>query len=331
VFKIVGEASAGNIFDRTVEEGEAVRVMTGGMIPSGADAVVPVEHATELDESQVQFTGSVRVGQYVRCRGEDIKKGDIALRSGQRLTPGAIGVLASMGYKRVRVYKQPDVSIIATGDELVDVDEEPGDGQIRNSSSYALAANVINAGAKPHICGIVPDKRKRLRKAIEGALDADVLLITGGVSVGKYDFVKDILADLGVEMCFWKVNIKQGMPLVFGIYDRTLVFGLPGNPVSTGVTFLQFVRPALLKMCGREDVISATQRAIMDHDFTKSDGKRHFLRGIAERQDSILHVVTTGSQSSGAMSSLSKANCLIIVPESTTAIRAGDSVEIEML
>ncbi len=331
ILEIVGESSAGNVFSEGIKSGQTVRVMTGGMIPDGADAVVPIEHATQLDEEHVQFTEAIRSGQHIRKRGEDIAKGDIALHSGQLLTPGAIGMLASMGYKRVRVYKRPDVNIVATGDELVDVDEEPGDGQIRNSSSYALAAGVVQAGGVPHIRGIVPDKRKRLRKEIKEALDAEVVLITGGVSVGRYDFVKDILAELSVEIHFRKVNIKPGMPLVFGTYEETLVFGLPGNPVSSGVTFLQFVKPALLKMCGREDVVPMRHSAVMDQEFKKSDGKRHYLRGIADRRDGILHVVTTGTQSSGVMSSLSKANCLIMVPEEVTMLCKGDPVEIELL
>ncbi len=331
ILEIVGESSAGNVFSEGIKSGQTVRVMTGGMIPDGADAVVPIEHATELDEEHVQFTDAIRSGQHVRKRGEDIAKGDIVLHSGQLLTPGAIGMLASLGHERVRVYKRPDVNIVATGDELVDVEETPGDGQIRNSSSYALAASVVQAGGDPHIRGIVPDKRKRLRKEIKEALDAEVVLITGGVSVGKYDFVKDILAELGVEINFWKVNIKPGMPLVFGTYEKTLVFGLPGNPVSSGVTFLQFVRPALLKMCGREEVSPMRHSAVMDQEFKKSDGKRHYLRGIADRRDGILHVVTTGTQSSGVMSSLSKANCLIIIPEDVSLLRKGDPVEIELL
>ena len=183
----------------------------------------------------------------------------------------------------------------------------------------------------PRILGIVPDKRKQLRKNIREALDSDVLLITGGVSVGKYDHVKDVLTEVGVDIKFWKVNIKPGMPLVFGTHKKRLVFGLPGNPVSTGVTFLQFVRPALLRMSGRDDVLPMKHIAVLDEEFTKKDTKRHYLRGIAQRCDGVLHVVTTGTQSSGAMSSLARANCLIVIHEDVTLLKKGSSVEIEML
>lgn len=328
---IVGESSAGDPFGGVVESGQAVRVLTGGMMPAGADAVVPIEHATEFDGQHVQLTKAINSGQCVRIQGEDIKNGEAALRMGQTLKPGAIGVLAAMGYQRVRVYKRPRVNIIATGDELVDIGEEPGPGEIRNSSSYALAADVASTGGVPRICDIVPDKPKRLRRKIEDALHTDVLLVTGGVSVGKYDFVKDILEELGVQISFWKVNIKPGMPLVFGKRKKTLVFGLPGNPVSTSVTFLQFVRPALLKMCGQEEVLPAKYNAVLDQEYRKADGKRHFARGVIERRDGVLYVVTTGNQSSGAISSLSKANCLIIIPEEATLLRKGDQIEIELL
>jgi molybdopterin molybdotransferase len=331
VLEVVGESSAGNVFAGAIKSGQVVRVMTGGMIPKGADAVVPIEHAAVLADERVQFTKAAISGQHIRKYGEDIKSGDVVLHAGQRLTPGSIGVLASLGYRRVRVYEKPCVNIVATGDELVDVDDEPGQGQIRNSSSYALAAHVTNAGAVPRILGIVPDKRKQLRKNIKEALDADVLLITGGVSVGKHDYVKDILAEVGVDVKFWKVNIKPGMPLVFGTYKKKLVFGLPGNPVSTGVTFLQFVRPALLRMSGLNDVLPIKHTAVLDEDFTKKDAKRHYLRGIVQRCDGVLHVATTGTQSSGAMTSLAKANCLIIIPEEATSLRKGSSVEIELM
>jgi molybdopterin molybdotransferase len=158
-----------------------------------------------------------------------------------------------------------------------------------------------------------------------------VLLVTGGVSVGKYDFVKETLDDLGVEIKFWQVNIKPGKPLVFGRKKKTLVFGLPGNPVSTGVTFLQFVRPAILKMSGRKELFPMKHSALLDHDLSKSDDKRHFLRAIAVQQNGELHVATTGTQSSGAMSSLSRANCLIVIPEGITALRKGERVEVEFL
>lgn len=331
ILKIVGESSAGNVFERRIKSGEAVGIMTGGLIPGGADAVVPIERVTILDGGRVRFTDSVKPGQHVRKRGEDVRKGEVVLPVGRRITPGSIGVLASMGHTRVRVYEKPRVAILATGNELVDTDNRPSKCQVRNGTSFMLAAYVHAEGGDPRLLGIAPDRRRRLRNRIKKSLDNDILIVTGGVSVGKYDFVKRVLKDLEVEIKFWKVNIKPGMPLVFGKHKDMLVFGLPGNPVSTGVTFLQFVRPALRKMVGCEDVLPMRHTATLDQDFAKADGKRHYLRGIARQHKSVLHVAMTGTQSSGAMSSLSKANCLIIVPEEQNELRRGDTVEIEFL
>ena len=331
ILKIVGESSAGNAFGGRIGSREAVRIMTGGMIPDGADTVVPFERVRELDGKLVEFTAYSKSGQHVRKRGEDVRKGEIVLPAGGLVTPGSIGVLASLGYTEVRVHKKPTVAIFASGDELVDVGDRPSRGQIRNGTSYMLAADVLSEGGQPEVCGIVRDNRTELRKKIGQALDNDMVLVTGGVSVGKHDYVKSVLEDIGVRIKFWRVNIKPGMPLVFGMHGRTLVFGLPGNPVSTGVTFLQFVRPALRRLLGRKDLWPMRHAAILSESFAKSDGKRHYLRGIARRQNSALRVTTTRTQSSGAMSSLSRANCLIIVPEKIKRLHRGDNVEVEFL
>lgn len=331
VLKIVGESSAGKVFSRRIKSTQAVRVMTGGVIPGGADAVVPKEDAMELDGERVQFTRPASPGQYVRRRGEDIRRGEVVLKAGVPLTPPSLGVLGALGYETVQVGGKPLVTIVATGDELVGPGEKPARGQIRNSTSCGLAGYVLEAGGVPRIMGIARDRGKTLRSKLKVALRADVLLITGGVSVGKYDLVKETLLELGVDIRFWKVNIKPGKPLVFGVRGRTLVFGLPGNPVSTYVTFLQFVRPALLRMAGIRTVQTLRHSAVLDQDFSKSDGKRHFLRGVASQRNGEMHVVTTGTQSSGAMSSMAKANCLIVVAEDTSILRKGQKVDIEML
>jgi molybdopterin molybdotransferase len=194
-----------------------------------------------------------------------------------------------------------------------------------------LQGYVRQAGGKPRLLGIVGDKKRRLRRAIERGFDGDILLITGGVSVGKYDLVGEVVQKLGVRIKFWRVNIKPGKPLLFGTFGRTLVFGLPGNPVSTGVTFLQFVRPALAAMLGQTGHERLRLHAILDEPLTKQDGKRHFVRGVAAVTNGALHVATTGSQSSGMVSSLGKANCLIILPENVRNVRKGSKVEVEFI
>jgi molybdopterin molybdotransferase len=328
---VVGEASAGNVFGAKLRSGEAVRIMTGGKIPAGADSVVPIELVTMPDDRHVRFESPVKRGANIRRAGEDIARNTRALKKGEVLTPARLGILAALGYAKVRVAQRPKVNILATGDELVPVRKKPQEGQIRNSSSYVLQGYVEQAGGEPVFLGIVGDKKRRLRKAIAAGLDADILLITGGVSVGKYDLVGETLQKLGVQVRFWRVNIKPGKPLLFGTFKKTLVFGLPGNPVSTGVTFLQFVRPALFAMLGRSVRQPMRLPAILDEPLTKHDSKRHYVRGIAVLSNGALHVTTTGSQSSGMVSSLAKANCLIVIPEAIHSLRKGSTVEVEFL
>lgn len=328
---IVGESSAGKPFARTLGTGETVRVMTGAMIPQGVDAVVPLEMVKELEPGRVAFQAPCAIGANIRRAGEDIRKGERVLTKGTLLTPAHVAVLASLGYARVRVTRKPKVNILATGDELVAPDETPGEGQIRNSSSYALAGYVEHAGGEATILGIVKDRKRKIRKAVASALACDLLLVSGGVSVGKYDLVKDVFARVGVELKFWRVNIKPGKPLAFGTYKNTLVFGLPGNPASTGVTFLTFVRPAILAMLGQPFVPPLRMTAILDQGLEKHDAKRYYIRGIVTSANGVLHVRTTGTQSSGVMSSMAKANCFIILRESDSSVRKGSRVEIEMM
>lgn len=326
---LVGESSAGNVFGAGLKPGETIRVMTGGKIPAGADCVVPIE-LVSTDEKTVQFTSPVKPGSYIRRAGEDIKIDEVALRKGEAVGPAQIGVLASLGCTRVEVTRKPSVRILPTGDELVEVADKLSDGQIRNSSSHALAGFVKQAGGRSTVLPIVPDRKKRIRKAIEAALGCDVLLITGGVSVGKYDLVKEILEELQIEIKFWRVNIKPGKPLLFGKHNDTLVFGLPGNPASTSVTFLQFVRPALEKMLGRNNRQALQISAILDEPILKKDDKRHFVRGIATSVKGTMHVRTTGTQSSGVMGSMAKANCFIILPEKSSSLKRGSTVQVEL-
>jgi molybdopterin molybdotransferase len=328
---VVGEARAGNPFGARLRSGQAVRIMTGGKIPAGTDSVVPVELVTMQDEHHVRLEHPVKRGANIRRAGEDIRKKTRVLKRGELLTPARLGILAALGYAKVQVVRQPRVNILATGDELVPVRKKPRDGQIRNSSTYVLQGYVRQAGGKPRLLGIVGDKKRRLRRAIERGFDGDILLITGGVSVGKYDLVGEVVQKLGVRIKFWRVNIKPGKPLLFGTFGRTLVFGLPGNPVSTGVTFLQFVRPALAAMLGQTGHERLRLHAILDEPLTKQDGKRHFVRGVAVVSNGALHVATTGSQSSGMVSSLGKANCLIILPENVRNVRKGSKVEVEFI
>jgi molybdopterin molybdotransferase len=326
---VAGESSAGNPFSGRLGKGQALRIMTGGKLPRGTDAVVPVEKTKEEGPRAVSFHEPAKAGDCVRLAGEDIPRGRRVIAAGELITPYHSGILAATGHDEVSVSVRPRVGILATGDELVRPGRTPGEGKIRNSSSYTLIGLVRESGGRPRFLGIVRDRKTAIREKISEGLAFDVLLLTGGVSVGAHDYVGEALRRSGVDIRFWRVNIRPGSPLLFGVADGTLVFGLPGNPVSTAVTFLQFVRPALRKMLGRTDIFPVHVHALTDEPLNVKDGKRCFLRGIAREEDGVLRVKTTGSQSSGVMTSLTRANCLILIPEGTRTVRGGSPVEVE--
>jgi molybdopterin molybdotransferase len=337
--KLVGEVSAGSVLSRTVERGEAARIMTGGQIPPGADAVIQIEWTESVDGKSVRVMRSVPSGHNIRRMGEDVHRGEKIFEKGRRLRAAELGVLASLGRTEVQVYRALRVAVLATGNELVEIGQALPQGKIRNSNSSALLALLHETNCLPVDLGVANDDRTKLREKITKGLESDALITAGGVSVGSYDFVQEVMKDVGVEIKFWKVNIKPGMPLLFGVYKEKLgegptrpVFGLPGNPVSAFVTFTKFVRPALRKMMGESSPEKEMSfEARLEHEIKTTDGKRHFMRGILGSRDGVLTVRTTGSQASNLLTSLAKANCLIIVPETVSLLRKGDLVKVELL
>jgi molybdopterin molybdotransferase len=339
LLKVVGEVSAGNVMLRRVEQGEAVHITTGGQIPPGADAVIQIEWTESVEGTSVRAMKPVSSGHNIRRAGADIRRGEKIFEKGGRLRAAELGVLASLGRTQVQVYRFPRVAVLATGNELVGIDQALSQGKIRNSNSTALLALLRETNVVPIDLGVAGDDRGKLHEKILKGLESDALITAGGVSVGSYDFVQGVLRDLRVEIKFWKVNIKPGMPLLFGVHKEKLakgsvkpVFGLPGNPVSAFVTFTKFVRPALRKMMGEsspEKELSFEAR--LEHDIRKTDGKRHFMRGVLESRDGVLAVCTTGSQASNLLTSLTKANCLVIVPETVSLLRKDDLVKVELL
>jgi len=321
----------GDQFAGIVGNGEAARIMTGGKIPSGADTVIEQELVKTTGENQILIQQAVVRGRNIRMAGEDFSKGTVILRRGTVLRPASIGILASAGKSNVNVIRKAHVSCLATGDELIEPSEHITDGKIFNSNAYALEALTRECGATPNYIGIARDTQHELREKVEEGLKADVLVTSGGVSVGKSDLLFDVLDELGVDIKFSKVNIKPGMPFLFGMWRQTPIFGLPGNPVSTVVTFLQFVKPALRKMMGLPSDEGKKFSARMEHEYSKADGKFHFVRGIATQKNGETVVRATASQSSGVLSSLVKGNCLILIPEDKNVVRAGESVMIESL
>jgi molybdopterin molybdotransferase len=335
--RLGGEVKAGDVASQPLRPGESVRIMTGGMIPPGADAVLEQESAV-LEGGWVHIEVPSSSGRNLRRKGEDIAKGAAVLRGGTLLEAASLGVLASLGIARVEVFRKPKAAVLTSGDELIDVHEPLRPGKIRNSNSYSLYALLEDDGCEPRDLGGARDDEEELRSRIREGLTCDLLITSGGVSVGEHDLVLKVLKELGVEIKFWKVNIKPGMPMAVGLFRapssdaRTLVFALPGNPVSTRVTYMQFVRPALRSMMRREESTQAYHLlATLEHDVVKRDGKRHFSRGILRNEKGRLFVRMTGSQSSGVLSSLVAANCLVIIPEETVEIKAGSDVEVELL
>jgi molybdopterin molybdotransferase len=321
---------AGRVAAHGLQPGEAIRIMTGAPLPDGADTVVQSELTSE-DHGYLVLVEPVKRGKNIRRAGEDIATGDRVLSAGMPLGPAEIGVLASLGHARLLVHRRPRVAIISTGSELVEVDQPLGPGQIRNSNSYSLGAQCLQLGIAAAAFGIVPDDYEATRTAIEAGLDYDVLLTSGGVSVGRFDFVKDVQDELGVERRLWGVAMKPGKPLAFGVRGGTLVFGLPGNPVSAMVSFELFVRPALLRLMGYRKTTRPQYQAIIEEDVANPDGRTYVVRVRAWREDGTWHVSSTGAQGSGILRSMVGANGLAFIPGGPRGVRAGDEVEFLLL
>jgi molybdopterin molybdotransferase len=342
---VVGEIAAGSMPAKEVRPGTAIRIMTGAPLPEGADAVVRFEDTDEVsrklsggDLSHIGILCQAKKGLDVRCRGEDIAKGDLILKKGKVLRPQEIGVLASLGQSTAVVVRRPIVAILATGDELTGVDQPLASGKIHDSNTYTIAAEVSRYGGIPKILGIGRDSVQSLTEKIKEGLDADMLITSGGVSKGDYDIVKDVLAAHG-EVGFWTVCMKPGKPLAFGLMKKTEGrsekkvphLGLPGNPVSSMVTFEQFARPAILKMMGKEMLAKPAIRAIIEDDVVNTDGRRIFARVNVTRRGGQYYASVTGPQGSGILTSMAKANGLAVISENSKGVKAGDMVEVQML
>ena len=340
---IIDNVPAGGVPFRDVEAKTAVRIMTGAPMPAGADTVVRFEETSEyiaaptLPEDQVLIHRAAQVSENVREAGEDIKAGQLVLDIGHRLRPQDVGVLASIGQANVPVFRRPRVAILATGDELVDVGEPIGPGQIRNSNEYTQAAMVTKYGAEPVMLGIARDTVEDLTAKITEGLDqgVDLFLTSAGVSVGDFDIVKNVLAAQG-EMQFWQVAIKPGKPLAVGTLQQAQanavpLIGLPGNPVAAMVAFEVFARPTILKLAGHKSWAVTTIQAVLDEEVTNS-GRRHYMRAYAYPTDDGYRVTTKDSgvlvQGSGILTSMVWANCFVVVPEEVTHLPAGSTVEI---
>ncbi len=339
--RVVGEVAAGYVTSLEVEESTAIRIMTGAPVPAGADAVVPFE---ETDEQKRRASGraldtieilrEAQSGDNIRRAGEDIASGDMIAKAGSLLRPQDIGVLASIGRQVLLVTRKPIVAILATGDELVEIKDPLPIGKIYNSNTYSIAAQVLRHGGQPVILGIARDNVADLEGKMKQAKSADLLITSAGVSVGEYDVVKDVLARMGT-VDFWTVRMKPGKPLAFGVLElggrQVPHLGLPGNPVSSMITFEQFARPAIYKMLGRRDSARPTVSAIAGDRVKNTDGRRVFARVRVTDEDGRYVARLVGPQGSGILTSMSRANGLMIVPEDAPSVERGDEVQVQML
>jgi molybdopterin molybdotransferase len=324
--RITGERRAGQAAGAALEPGCAVRIMTGAPVPPGADAVEPVEKARVEAGERVVVSGAVAPGAHVAPRGTEARAGERVLQAGTRIDPAAVGLLATVGCAEVTVGARPRVALLVTGDELVDVPEKPGPGQIRNANGYALEQQVLRAGGDPRCLGIAPDRADALAAAMEPGFEADVLLVSGGVSAGEYDLVEDVFSRFGVQVAFDAVAVKPGKPLVFGWRGSSLVFGLPGNPVSAQVTFDLFVRPALSRMQGQRSVARPTVAVETRAPLVNRSRRRAHLPARVRLDEERLVADPVPSRGSADVVAHARANALLVLAAEQVEVAAGTRV-----
>ncbi len=342
--RVIDTVIAGAISEREVKPGTAIRIMTGAPVPKGADSVVRFEDTDEARReksanNEIGILCKTKAGLNIRRAGEDVIRGSLVLKKGTVIRPAEVGVLASLGKSQVRVIRRPVVAILATGNELVEINQPLPPGKIYNSNTYSVSALVRRYGGIPKLLGIALDSEDSLVAGLRRGLDADMLITSGGVSAGDYDIVKDVLAKEG-EISFWTVRMKPGKPLAFGTIKGTDQKGagrniphlrLPGNPVSSMVTFELVARPAIFKMMGKKSLAKPTVEAVIEEPVINTDGRRVYTRAIVARRGDKYYARLTGPQGSGILTSMSLANGLVIVPEDRAEVKAGEIAQVIML
>jgi len=328
--KVVGVVTCGKPAKKRLKLGQAMTIMTGALIPEGCNSVIPVEDTERVASGIVRILRKVKPSENVRYSGEDVRKGEVVLRRGAVIGPAELGMLASVGRKRVKVFRRPVVAILITGNEIIGPGEKLRPGKVRDINTFSLCGLVEKFGGVPLPLGIAGDERVKLVRKMKKGLNSDIMIISGGVSMGKFDFVREALTSLGYIEKFWKVAVKPGMPISFGYIGRMPVFGLPGNPVSSMVSFLEFVRPLMMKLVdGAIDLPEIS--AFLRTPIAKKDNRRHFLRVKLDYRNHKYFASLTGSQGSGILKSMVECDGIAILPENTRALKIGDRVTVQLV
>ncbi len=329
--EIVEDIKAGDMPAKTLAPGQCARIMTGAPMPQGADAVIRVEDTEALADNSVQVNAAVKPGNDIRRRGENMFNGEMVLTPGTEITPGVIGVLATVKRAQVQVYRRPRVAILSTGNELEGLDEPVDPNKIPNSNSYALMGQVQALGIEPVLLGIARDDPEELARYLKRGLEYDVLLVSGGTSVGVHDYVRPTIEALGAQMLFWRVAMKPGHPVAFGKVGEKIIFGLPGNPVSSMVCFEQFVVPALRRMMGHARTHRRTIAARLTHNVKHQPGRTEFIRVMLAQEEGGYAATSTGAQGSGMLLSMARADGLAVLPAECSGLAAGSMVAVQLL
>ncbi|MBU5425162.1 molybdopterin molybdotransferase MoeA [Tissierella pigra] len=329
--KVIDSIQAGYVSTKSIGNGEAIRIMTGAKIPEGANVVMKYED-TEFTDKDVKIFHHLEPESNIVKKGEDIKVGDVVLSKGVIIDSAEIGILASLGISRIKVYAKPKVAILATGDELVDIYEELKEGKIRNSNSYTIAAQAKRWGGDARILGICKDNIEEAKKILEEALKwANIVVTTGGASVGDADIIKEVFHEIGGNILFWKTQMKPGSPIVVGKHGNKFLFGLSGNPAAAFITFEQFVRPIILRLAGKEKYDLMEIDSILEDDFIKISNQDRYVRGYTYKKNGQYYTSLPNKHSSGVLSSLSGKNSLFLVKANTGPYKKGDKIKVELI
>ena len=328
--EVVEHVPAGAVATVTLKNNQATRIMTGAPIPPGADAVL-MQEDTDKNGNGILAKDKTEVGENIRLAGEDVKAGDLVIKKGVTITPSHIGMMAVVGRSNIYVSQRPTVAILSTGDEIIELDGHPTGPCIYNSNGYMLAAQIRSAGGIPCYLGVAKDNEEDLMEKFDWALKCDIVVSSGGVSVGDYDLVKATLDKMGNEMAFWKVAMKPGKPLAFGKIGEIPVFGLPGNPVSSFVSFEQFARPAIKKMMGAKEILPRTVQAKLTRTIHKKTGRLHFMSAVVSWDNGEYTVAPAEEQGSGVLKSTVNANGLLVFPLEKDELKNGEQVIVQLL